>query len=192
MRNSTGIVAQPLIYCHQVMHAPTATFPPNLPLSCVMNHTQSTSKAHSLWPKKAQVIQASGALLPTSPLFFPPSHPKTPPLEHLHMHLVKPTATVALLLCYIKCDHVCDMCYVVSCRPGCESRELWQVLALLYKGQGRPDLSLAIYLQLQLPSVFDFIQVSGFWGGGRSHFTGLAGGVCTAGGGRVVGEGGTS
>jgi hypothetical protein len=36
---------------------------------------------------------------------------------------------------------------------------LWQVLALLYKGQGRPDLSLAIYLQLQLPSVFDFIQV---------------------------------
>jgi hypothetical protein len=43
--------------------------------------------------------------------------------------------------------------------PGGESRELWQVLALLYKGQGRPDLSLAIYLQLQLPSVFDFIQV---------------------------------
>ena len=36
---------------------------------------------------------------------------------------------------------------------------MWQVLALLYKGQGRPDLSLAIYLQLQLPSVFDFIQV---------------------------------
>jgi hypothetical protein len=33
------------------------------------------------------------------------------------------------------------------------------VLALLYKGQGRPDLSLAIYLQLQLPTVFDFIQV---------------------------------
>jgi hypothetical protein len=38
---------------------------------------------------------------------------------------------------------------------------LWQVLALLYKGQGRPDLSLAIYLQLQLPSVFDFIQEHG-------------------------------
>ena len=45
--------------------------------------------------------------------------------------------------------------------PGCQSRELWQVLALLYKGQGRPDLSLAIYLQLQLPSVFDFIQEHG-------------------------------
>ena len=44
-------------------------------------------------------------------------------------------------------------------RPGGESRELWQALAPLYKGQGRPDLSLAIYLQLQLPSVFDFIQV---------------------------------
>jgi hypothetical protein len=47
----------------------------------------------------------------------------------------------------------------VDRRPGGESRELWQALALLYKGQGRPDLSLAIYLQLQLPSVFDFIQV---------------------------------
>jgi hypothetical protein len=40
-----------------------------------------------------------------------------------------------------------------------QSRELWQALALLYKGQGRPDLSLAIYLKLELPSVFDFIQV---------------------------------
>lgn len=32
--------------------------------------------------------------------------------------------------------------------------------------QGRPDLSLAIYLQLQLPSVFDFIKVAGGGGGG--------------------------
>jgi hypothetical protein len=29
----------------------------------------------------------------------------------------------------------------------------------LYKTQGRPDLSLAILLNLQLPSVFDFLQV---------------------------------
>ncbi|WIA39313.1 hypothetical protein OEZ86_005428 [Tetradesmus obliquus] len=43
-------------------------------------------------------------------------------------------------------------------RPGGDSRELWQALAVLYRGQGRPDLSLAVYLQLQLPSVFDFIQ----------------------------------
>jgi hypothetical protein len=42
--------------------------------------------------------------------------------------------------------------------PGGETRELWQALALLYKGEGRPDLSLAIYLQLQLPLVFEFIQ----------------------------------
>jgi hypothetical protein len=33
-------------------------------------------------------------------------------------------------------------------------------MAVLYKSQGRPDLSLAVYLRLQLPSVFDFIQVS--------------------------------
>jgi hypothetical protein len=38
------------------------------------------------------------------------------------------------------------------------TRSLWQTLALLYKAQGRPDLSLAIYLQLRLPSVFDFLQ----------------------------------
>lgn len=44
-------------------------------------------------------------------------------------------------------------------RPGGETRELWCALAHLYRGQGRPDLSLAIYLQLQLPSVFEFIQV---------------------------------
>lgn len=42
--------------------------------------------------------------------------------------------------------------------PGGETRDLWQALALLYKGEGRPDLSLAIYLQLQLPLVFEFIQ----------------------------------
>lgn len=30
---------------------------------------------------------------------------------------------------------------------------------MLYKSQGRPDLSLAVYLQLQSPYVFDFIQV---------------------------------
>jgi hypothetical protein len=56
-----------------------------------------------------------------------------------------------------------EHCYVVCasavCRPGGDSRELWQALAVLYKGQGRPDLSLAVYLQLQLPSVFDFIKV---------------------------------
>jgi hypothetical protein len=51
------------------------------------------------------------------------------------------------------------------CRPGGDSRELWQALAVLYKGQGRPDLSLAVYLQLQLPSVFDFIKVSHMPGG---------------------------
>lgn len=47
------------------------------------------------------------------------------------------------------------------------------MLALLYKGQGRPDLSLAIYLQLQLPSVFDFIQVGimGVDDGGESPDT---------------------
>eukprot|EP00775_Hariotina_reticulata_P006761 gene6761-6978_t len=46
-------------------------------------------------------------------------------------------------------------------RSGGDSRELWQALAVLYKSQGRPDLSLAVYLQLQLPSVFDFIQEHG-------------------------------
>lgn len=45
-------------------------------------------------------------------------------------------------------------------RVGGETRELWRALAHLYKMQGRPDLSLAIYLQLQLPSVFEFILVS--------------------------------
>lgn len=45
-------------------------------------------------------------------------------------------------------------------RPGGDTRELWQALALLYKAQGRTDLSLAIFLQLQLPGVFDFIKVS--------------------------------
>lgn len=54
------------------------------------------------------------------------------------------------------------VCYTWrDCRPGGDSRELWQALAVLYKSQGRPDLSLAVYLQLQLPSVFDFIQVCG-------------------------------
>lgn len=47
----------------------------------------------------------------------------------------------------------------LACRSGGDSRALWQALAVLYKGQGRPDLSLAVYLQLQLPSVFDFIRV---------------------------------
>ncbi|GBF95415.1 hypothetical protein Rsub_08377 [Raphidocelis subcapitata] len=46
-------------------------------------------------------------------------------------------------------------------RPGGETRELWQALAHLYRTQGRPDLSLAILLQLQLPSVFDFILEHG-------------------------------
>jgi hypothetical protein len=55
------------------------------------------------------------------------------------------------------------LCFIAAaCRPGGDSRELWQALAVLYKGQGRPDLSLAVYLQLQLPSVFDFIQVGLF------------------------------
>ncbi|KIY92214.1 Vacuolar protein sorting-associated like protein 41 [Monoraphidium neglectum] len=46
-------------------------------------------------------------------------------------------------------------------RAGGETRELWQALAHLYKTQGRPDLSLAILLNLQLPSVFDFLQEHG-------------------------------
>jgi hypothetical protein len=52
-------------------------------------------------------------------------------------------------------------------RPGGETRELWQALAHLYRTQGRPDLSLAILLQLQLPTVFDFIQVQTLEGSRR-------------------------
>ena len=35
---------------------------------------------------------------------------------------------------------------------------LWQLLALLYQRQGRPDLSLSILLQLRSPDAFPFIE----------------------------------
>lgn len=38
-----------------------------------------------------------------------------------------------------------------------------QVLAVLYKVQGRLDLALAIYLQLHHPGVFDFVRDNGLY-----------------------------
>ncbi len=83
-------------------------------------------------------------------------HPPTLFLMHLHQQawpnsLYSPPALIDAIAQRMK-------------RPGGETSALWQALAYLYKAQGRPDLSLAIYLQLQLPSVFEFIQV-GLHGG---------------------------
>eukprot|EP00798_Chlamydomonas_sp_ICE-L_P008222 gene8222-1488_t len=43
-------------------------------------------------------------------------------------------------------------------RDGGDTEALWNLLAHLYTQQGRPDLSLSIYLQLLSPLVFEFIE----------------------------------
>ena len=43
-------------------------------------------------------------------------------------------------------------------RPGGDNPVLWRLLAALYERQGRPDLSLAIHLQLRSPHTFAFIR----------------------------------
>uniref|UniRef100_A0A7R9YQY0 Vps41 beta-propeller domain-containing protein n=1 Tax=Chlamydomonas euryale TaxID=1486919 RepID=A0A7R9YQY0_9CHLO len=43
-------------------------------------------------------------------------------------------------------------------RPGGDDEHMWRLLSLLYVRQGRPELCLAVLLQLRAPDVFDFVE----------------------------------